>query len=527
MYQQWASLGDEERHAFASASCKNQEHDPPTGDVAIDPADLPKYFQSAPWDPGDDDWPVSAQALKMLQDTCGAARADGFARKMDEVRWNRKGDLLIDDGTMIDERAVFQHRFSCGQKHPGLCIRKDHAVYDECLRLGLLLEASFTGDRLRRFFRITSPIDGPFAPPPRRDLVIFFSHKRTRRQHAQVTHVWVLVQSLADGDFALCQRTLFCYDFLNSWTLAKLILERVGAFVAEDEHYTVQLLRNVDKVEDRDGSFTLHATGETFALAKPPSKPRAEKSQLDMLNEKVLRTRAPLAPDRRKVNLVPPMPPDLLGPLGIGMALPHVEMEEVVSEEDGSIADESQDDEPPDRPSRDPPPRRRANGPSDGGIEPPSSVGGASSSGGPAPAPLDQLAVVAVPAAGPPVARARNEVRVDYGLGYLLKNNSGKSLDAHCLVCGLAVNRKWTAFPRAKSLKTRAQGRPMGLLLAVLDVECDGDQNTHRSQISLHDHADRLAHRLDGHVKGGFEEMFEVERDINEADDQEEPIEIP
>jgi hypothetical protein len=67
----------------------------------------------------------------------------------------------------------------------------------------------------------------------------------------------------------------------------------------------------------------------------------------------------------------------------------------------------------------------------------------------------------------------------------------------------------------------------MGLLLAVLDGECDGDQNTHRSHISLHDHADRLAHRLDGHVKGGFEEMFEVERDTNEADDQEEPIEIP
>ena len=88
-----------------------------------------------------------------------------------------------------------------------------------------------------------------------------------------------------------------------------------------------------------------------------------------------------------------------------------------------------------------------------------------------------------------PVARNRNEIRYDVGPhGHILKHNSSQSVDAHCRSCGCAVNRKCKAFPRARVPRTKAQGRPMGLLIAFLSHRCSGDSDRHRSLLETLTH---------------------------------------
>jgi hypothetical protein len=131
----------------------------------------------------------------------------------------------------------------------------------------------------------------------------------------------------------------------------------------------------------------------------------------------------------------------------------------------------------------------------DGGIgEPPPQpdvqIGGSSSS-------TSAVALPAQPAntvpAEPPAsqsdappnkkARGRNLCRQDFGVGFLLINESGGTIDGHCELCGLRINRKRKPFERARSAKTKAQGRPVGLLLAMLE-DCPGTEDKHRSLVA-------------------------------------------
>lgn len=524
LYKEWLDLGAEEQGAFIASVSRDSAGDM-VGGVVVEPSDLPQYFQAPSWDAGDDEWPVSQAALEWLQASCSTSGADGIANKMQELRWERKDELLIDDDKMISDEVVFQHRYSCGQKHPGLCVTKDALIYESCLALASLLEASFVDDRLRKFFRIKAPphVD----PPPKSDIVVFFSHKRTRRPHAQVTHVFVLCQLLGDGCFALGQRPpSYSFEYLNPWTLAKLIFSRLGTFDLNEETYLVQPVQNTDNLKDMDGSFTLIEAGDAFSVARRAPRPCAPTSQLD--SDKVKKTPAVGAarlPPKKTVKLTAPLPPL---PPGVDEGL-HVAAEDVAADDDNSDGSGAENvDEPPDRPSIRPAAARPGGEQDDiARAGPDGNPSSSSSAGPPAAPPADLELAIELAAVAAPVARGRNEVRVDSGFGFILINASGLSLDAHCEVCGLAVNRRWTPFPRAKSLKTRAQGRPMGLLLALLDHVCDGIEANHRAILSTLSHDERWAARHVALLSGNFAAMFKLERKPSDADKDGEPIEIP
>lgn len=126
-----------------------------------------------------------------------------------------------------------------------------------------------------------------------------------------------------------------------------------------------------------------------------------------------------------------------------------------------------------------------------------------------------------------PAVRGRNEVRFVVGCGYIVKNESGHSLDGHCQVCKAAVNKKFTPFPRAKAMHKVAQGRPLGLLLAWLELSCPGDMSSHREALESLDFEQRLAARQRHEVDPDAAELFAAERAPHPSDDRGEPIVSP
>lgn len=124
-------------------------------------------------------------------------------------------------------------------------------------------------------------------------------------------------------------------------------------------------------------------------------------------------------------------------------------------------------------------------------------------------------------------ARGRNEIRVDFGGGHILKNQASASLDAHCRTCGCAVNRRFLPFPRAKSAKKLAQGRPMGLLTSWLRYGCSGRADEHRAFLNELTHGLRLAARHAALAHPECAVLFACERAENVGDMDGEPIETP
>ena len=120
---------------------------------------------------------------------------------------------------------------------------------------------------------------------------------------------------------------------------------------------------------------------------------------------------------------------------------------------------------------------------------------------------------------------------MDHGCGFILLNEKGQSLDAHCRTCGLRVNRKYLPFSRAKSFKTLAQGRPMGLLLFFLEADCTGDPADHKVALTRATHARRIDARrralASARGRRRFAHFFGLERELNDGDLDGEPTEAP
>ena len=82
-------------------------------------------------------------------------------------------------------------------------------------------------------------------------------------------------------------------------------------------------------------------------------------------------------------------------------------------------------------------------------------------------------------------------------------------------------------------MKTLAQGRPMGILLYILEVPCDGDPDVHRDHLdpALATHKLRLAARVGALSTAAgmrkFARLFEREREPNVGDKDGEPFEPP
>ena len=57
----------------------------------------------------------------------------------------------------IPDGRTYEHRFSCGEVHPGLCARRDAAIYDDALSLAKSIEACLGQPHLHRLLKFFDP----------------------------------------------------------------------------------------------------------------------------------------------------------------------------------------------------------------------------------------------------------------------------------------------------------------------------------------------------------------------------------
>ena len=209
LYQERSCIGGIEQHKFVATL----QEDAGVGAEMmeqVDPPALEGVFLGPSWDAGDESLPVSEPALNLLKESCPAAGSDGIANKMQRLRWDSRARLVMKDSSLIQESDVFPQRLSCWQKHPGLCLKKDAAIYEVVLQLAALLEAFFVESYLHQFFRILPALHignaagSHFRTSFDNDLVVCFTRKRRRRSHAQVTHVGELPKLDPGGVHVSC-----------------------------------------------------------------------------------------------------------------------------------------------------------------------------------------------------------------------------------------------------------------------------------------------------------------------------------
>jgi hypothetical protein len=109
-----------------------------------------------------------------------------------ESRWAHRGAVVTKDTGLIQPND-YAHRYSCSQRHPGVCATRDAAIYADVLLLASNIERALVVDHTHRFFRLSHPAR-------EEPVVLYFAHHRRRRPHAQQTHIFARCTLSEDDD---------------------------------------------------------------------------------------------------------------------------------------------------------------------------------------------------------------------------------------------------------------------------------------------------------------------------------------
>jgi hypothetical protein len=195
----------------------------PSGDF-VDGAAIP---HSAPdgsehlcnWAHGCSEYAVSGEEVRVFLDS--QSKGVGVANRMQRIRWQSKGDILVGDTGLIPKSRSFTRRFACCEAHPGVCATKD-ANYHDVLRLVGSLERYFVAAFLNHFFQFV-------ISTPDSELRIHFCDKRSRRPYCQITHTFLpLVANGVAYNFQQRPDTEGTFDFHAAWGIAKLVAQTPG-----------------------------------------------------------------------------------------------------------------------------------------------------------------------------------------------------------------------------------------------------------------------------------------------------------
>ena len=112
--------------------------------------------------------------------------------------------MATGDKKLIPHEHTFQKRFSCQQRHPGLCYSADSDVYTSALQVAKNIEAWCTADKLHGYARIYNPDDDNVAQ------VLYIADKRSRRTYSPQVVVFALCAETAwpgsrDAEVRLCE----------------------------------------------------------------------------------------------------------------------------------------------------------------------------------------------------------------------------------------------------------------------------------------------------------------------------------
>ena len=200
-----------------------------------------------------------------------------------------------------------------------------------------MLGSFFGYDRARKYIRLLPPDAGLFEHPRSSlngdDVTVYFSHKRERRLHAQVTHVWIRCLHVSDGSYCLRHEGT-TLDYLNVWTLSKLLIQ-----LHRGDNLQVLPLKVRHHMVEDGSAFPLEPGGEALPLVRTvrARAHRAAPSQLDALKETKAKQQKQRGPVRKFIAPVP----------SIAHSLPDEHLCELSSED--VSGDASDAPPPPDR----------------------------------------------------------------------------------------------------------------------------------------------------------------------------------
>ena len=257
---QWAAMSVEERNREVHALPARWNQDERDAPVAASTEPHIGFGASETgsdefFDMGCREWPVRSDVLSsFLRQEDGKASGPGVASKSAAARRKSASQLLVcDQGDVPDERK-YEMRLSCEELHPGICAWADRDIYTNALRLARNFEVYFDNDRLHKFARISDMnLDASNRQQP---WYVYFTRRRARRPHSQVTHVFVACVTHPDpgGTYvSLEQRRLGLWRFQTVWDLAK------AAHRSRCSQLNVQMM---DSVPAGNGSFLLTSSCE-------------------------------------------------------------------------------------------------------------------------------------------------------------------------------------------------------------------------------------------------------------------------
>ena len=119
--------------------------------------------------------------------------------KASKLRWSHRNDIFVPASNMVPEDQVFVHRFSCQERHPGLCYSRHTLIYTDVNIAVASMERWFTEERKYSFFMVFGQVD---AAEDMQMTFVYFAHPRARRPHAQVTHIMASVSARLKEDDA-------------------------------------------------------------------------------------------------------------------------------------------------------------------------------------------------------------------------------------------------------------------------------------------------------------------------------------
>ena len=182
---------------------------------------------------GDEVWPISPEVMEEFN-----KGGTGYATAGYRLRWKGKDGLVASgDKNLIPHEHTFQKRFSCQQRHPGLCYSEDSDVYTSALQVAKNIEAWCTADKLHGYARIYNPDDDSAAQ------VLYIADKRSRRTYSPQVVVFALCGT-RDAEVTFSESPQGNgYYFSSVWTVAKHFFANFACpFVYQIRGWAVRLL---------------------------------------------------------------------------------------------------------------------------------------------------------------------------------------------------------------------------------------------------------------------------------------------
>ena len=119
------------------------------GDEADEVARSSAQMPGNPLHTGDEKWPVAIRHIKSYLD------GRGVARFISARRWENRDRIFLAGGeNVIPSEWVSVRRYSCAEKHAGLCFTKDAAVYNSSLLMAGHLEKYLTASRSKSYVQL-------------------------------------------------------------------------------------------------------------------------------------------------------------------------------------------------------------------------------------------------------------------------------------------------------------------------------------------------------------------------------------